>query len=322
MQLKYYLLVLLFATACAASAQDVIHLMDSTTINASVKSITPRTITYKRTDNPEGPDYVLGIKKVHHITFIQGNEASYADLHPAHHPHNPIQAHRMHAQHKRQESPMNERFQIKITPSSLLDTWGGMVPVAVEYDFGKHFGIEAMAAIPLYYYGMGYQFTKWQDVTVKKDAKFSISLINYLHSWKEGHLYLALEGLYRHEILGVRHGQIDLGTQGDYDLYEYFLSANVNKTYYGGGIKFGITTRLAGNLWFESYIGLGMLSGATWHQNMQGVTNGSGGKAAGFLGSDIGSGRGKIDYIEGKGGALYIPFALRLSYHFNHPKKQ
>ncbi len=62
--------------AFTASAQDKIYKNNGDIIQAKVKKITPRTISYKRQDNPDGPDYTIGRKEVSMIEYENGVKES------------------------------------------------------------------------------------------------------------------------------------------------------------------------------------------------------------------------------------------------------
>lgn len=188
-----------------------------------------------------------------------------------------------------------------------------MLPVYAEYNFARHFGLEAMAAIP---------FDHLPPITIKRiptvtriksDSKFALSFIGYMHSWKNGHLYLASELMLRYQVLSLANGTMTLGNS---NMQESFRSSDLIKTYYGAAIKFGVTARIAGNFWFDTYAGIGVIGGNSHHTNTQDLTPPS----------DIGheymfGGYSLPNRIEGSGGAFYMPFAIRLSYHINRTKK-
>lgn len=63
--------IFFFSSAYTVSAQDKIITKDAQTINGTVVEVNPYDIKYKRTDNPEGPTFVL--KKSEIATIIYGN---------------------------------------------------------------------------------------------------------------------------------------------------------------------------------------------------------------------------------------------------------
>lgn len=327
MQLKYYLLVLLFAITRVTSAQDVIHRMDSTTINASVKSITPRIITYKRADNPDGPDYTISVNNVDHIAFANGTEASFNELHPKgirqpHHVQRMREA-RKRMPHKRTpHPPLDEIAQLRITPSSLLDPWGAMVPLSVEINFGKHFGFEAMAAIPLNSYFAANIFST-QQLGVHRDSKYTACVLYYPGVWKNTRIFIGLEAFYRAQVLTnlgsgtLYEGNIDFYT----GKYLHYTNADLTKNYRGGCFRIGVATRIAGHFWFDCYTGLGLLDGWSHHTNLRGTTNSLGSSTTSSA-EDFTSPIGHTNQVEGRNTALFIPLAIRLSYHINCTKKQ
>lgn len=67
-------LAALLATSLSSQAQDKIFLRDGSTIEGSVKQIGAYSVTYRRDDAPQGPDYVLNSKEVSRIVYEDGRE--------------------------------------------------------------------------------------------------------------------------------------------------------------------------------------------------------------------------------------------------------
>jgi hypothetical protein len=191
-----------------------------------------------------------------------------------------------------------------------------MLPVYAEYDFAKHFGIELMAAVPFNKLPLANINNRPPVVKgISQDSKYSLSIVNYIHAWKNGRLYLGGEANMRHQQLSLGQGKMRINNVG---VIQGFQSADLSKTYYGGGIKFGITTRIAAGLWFDGYLGLGYMAGHSHHTNLQGLDPSYGYDQSTYPFND----NNITNTAEGTASMLYIPFALRLSYHFNHPKNQ
>ena len=72
--MKRTLLSLLLSLLCMAAmqAQDLITLRDGTDIQAKVLQVSPDEIKYKRTDNPDGPDFILPTADVLLIRYANG----------------------------------------------------------------------------------------------------------------------------------------------------------------------------------------------------------------------------------------------------------
>jgi hypothetical protein len=69
---KLLFVCLLFALSINVTAQDIIKMKDSSEIKAKVEKITPSEITYKKTDNINGPDYVINKRDVESIIYANG----------------------------------------------------------------------------------------------------------------------------------------------------------------------------------------------------------------------------------------------------------
>lgn len=76
--------VMLFLFAVVAydsvSAQDVIITRDSKRIDASVQEISDTEVRYKRTDNPDGPVFVIKTQEISSIMFANGEVQSFENV--------------------------------------------------------------------------------------------------------------------------------------------------------------------------------------------------------------------------------------------------
>lgn len=71
--------VLLAVTAITATAQDRITLRDGESIRAVVKEVSTKTITYKKWDNRDGPDFIISKNKVQSIKYANGSQDDIDD---------------------------------------------------------------------------------------------------------------------------------------------------------------------------------------------------------------------------------------------------
>src|SRR5690606_17813393 len=60
-----------------AAAQDKIYKKDGAIIDAEIKEVGTRTIKYKRANNSDGPDFVIGKNEVEKIRYEDGTEDYY-----------------------------------------------------------------------------------------------------------------------------------------------------------------------------------------------------------------------------------------------------
>ena len=80
--MKKNLLSLLLMGLCivAMQAQDLITLRDGTDIQAKVLQVSPNEIKYKRTDNPDGPDFILPTANVLLIRYANGTNQVFEKI--------------------------------------------------------------------------------------------------------------------------------------------------------------------------------------------------------------------------------------------------
>jgi hypothetical protein len=74
---------LLFATC--ANAQDRLYTKDGGILDVKVKEVGTKTIVYKRSSNPDGPDFVIPKSDVERIKFQNGDEEYYGRREPIQH---------------------------------------------------------------------------------------------------------------------------------------------------------------------------------------------------------------------------------------------
>lgn len=74
MRLKSTLLAAFTLLSLAATAQDKIYKKNGDVIDGKVKEVNTRSISYKRADNADGPDYVIGRGEVEKIKYQNGTE--------------------------------------------------------------------------------------------------------------------------------------------------------------------------------------------------------------------------------------------------------
>ena len=63
--------------AVAVHAQDKIYKKDGTVIDAKVKSVGQKTVTYKRSDNPDGPEYTILENDIAKIVYPNGQTDTF-----------------------------------------------------------------------------------------------------------------------------------------------------------------------------------------------------------------------------------------------------
>jgi len=73
---------LLLAISLGAAAQDIIYTKDGKKEEVKVLEIRPNEIRYKKTSNPDGPDYVVLKSDVLLITYENGTHESFASHTP------------------------------------------------------------------------------------------------------------------------------------------------------------------------------------------------------------------------------------------------
>lgn len=83
MKNKLLFSLLFVAFAATTTAQDIIVTKQSERIDAKILEISPTEIRYKRTDNPDGPTYVLPKEKVASVVYANGGAETFEEENPS-----------------------------------------------------------------------------------------------------------------------------------------------------------------------------------------------------------------------------------------------
>lgn len=70
-------LILLLLCSVSLIAQDTLHFTDYTTVVGDISLVGDKNITYKRWDNPDGPNYEVSKSKVRYIVYKNGVREDY-----------------------------------------------------------------------------------------------------------------------------------------------------------------------------------------------------------------------------------------------------
>jgi hypothetical protein len=96
MRLKALLLSALALTTLSATAQDKIYKRNGDVIEGKVKEVNQKNVTYKRQDNPDGPDYVINRGEVDRIKYQNGSE-DYMSRNPTRNDEEPVHSRKSEA---------------------------------------------------------------------------------------------------------------------------------------------------------------------------------------------------------------------------------
>lgn len=77
---KFTLLVAMIATALAVKAQDLIVMRNADEIQAKVLEISPKSVTYKRWINLDGPTYTISKSEVFYIKYQNGEKDIMSEM--------------------------------------------------------------------------------------------------------------------------------------------------------------------------------------------------------------------------------------------------
>lgn len=123
--MKKLLTILLVFCATLINAQDVIIKVDSSRIDAKVITITDKTISYKRSNSPDGPTYEISRRYVARIQYADGSVEVYGKT-------------------ANEEFSTRDKNSVSITTTDVI---AGVITVNYERTFFGKLGVRAIGSI-------------------------------------------------------------------------------------------------------------------------------------------------------------------------------
>jgi len=192
---------------------------------------------------------------------------------------------------------------LRVAPLSILDYYGAILPVGIEYRFRKRTSIIAEVGVPLFFYGMRSGITS--RTKISSDVKFRTELRFYKKFSGPESSFWGLEAFSRSQTF-FQQGSYFERAWGSRLETTHFATATNHKTISGGGFIWG-TRKLIGNKFAqEIYIGCGLRYLTATHSNIASDTTHSR-ELEGFPGLEQ-------NHMEGHTIKLYVPCGLKFSY--------
>jgi hypothetical protein len=198
----------------------------------------------------------------------------------------------------------SNRIAIKLTPTSLLDPYGALLPVGFEYYPDYKYGISLDFGFPLYYV-LNNNYSDYNK-TINSDFKLRADVRQYFRFRKRSCLFFGAEAFYRNQKMTLRNSYFHFI---DNTCYE-FSEAKASKDAFGFGLIFGSSYKLADRLLLHSNIGIGFRvinMSPIWDINTA---------TPYFKGSFVSLELPNEDRVGDHDLNIYIPFAIKLAYCF------
>ncbi|KAA5533543.1 DUF3575 domain-containing protein [Taibaiella lutea] len=198
----------------------------------------------------------------------------------------------------------SNRIAVKLTPSSLLDPYGALLPVGFEYYPNYKYGISLDFGFPLYYALNNQRFDYHK--TINSDFKLRADIRQYFMFRKHNCLFFGAEAFYRNQKMTLQNSYFHFIDNTCYK----FSEAKANKDAFGFGLIFGNSYKLANRLLLQGNIGIGFRiinMSPVWDVNVA---------TPYFKGSFVSLELPNEDRVGDHDLNIYIPFAIKLAYCF------
>lgn len=146
---------------------------------------------------------------------------------------------------------LEQRVSFKLTPTSLLDSYGALLPLGLEYYFDEKFGISFDVALPLYYV-----LNNARDAPHKKinsDYRLRADIRQYFGLREHSRFYFGAESFFRHQTMTLEDSYLHFNNG---DCYDYSI-INARKSVFGFGVFTGYARRLSEHFILEGHLGIG-----------------------------------------------------------------
>lgn len=197
---------------------------------------------------------------------------------------------------------------IKADISQIINFSEALLPLAIEYRFGKVVSAEVEVAVPMFFNTLIYKSASGPVKDLNSDMKFRADLRFYFISESEtdNAAYVGIDGSFRKQQFKLSNGEF----YNEYSHVMTFSSADIDKIVYTANVIVGMQVNLSGRLFVEMQAGLGFKSVEVERSNISGLGNGQ--QSFSFFGEKpIGQAE---DKIASKARVINIPFAVRLCY--------
>jgi len=198
----------------------------------------------------------------------------------------------------------DNRFELKLTPSSLLDPYGALIPIGLEYNAGNNCGISLDLGLPLFYVLNNGRYEPQKSIST--DFKIRTDIRQYFHFRKHTRFFAGAEMYYRYETATIKNSYFHFLDNNCYA----FDKAKIEKNNFGFGFITGMTQKLSDHFFIEYNIGIGVRIINTTPNWQMDTTKSF------FKGTFVSLELPNEDRVGDHDVNIYIPFGIRVCYQF------
>lgn len=146
---------------------------------------------------------------------------------------------------------LDQRVAFKLTPTSLLDGYGALCPVGIEYYLNDKFGISFDIGIPLFYVLNNYR----ENLHKKIDSDFKLRLDarQYFRLREKNRMYFGAEVFFRRQYMVLKDSYLHFADGNSYS----YSTLTANKSVFGASALLGYSRLLSPRFILEGNVGMG-----------------------------------------------------------------
>ncbi len=164
---------------------------------------------------------------------------------------------------------VNGELSLKITPSSVVDPWGGMLPIGLEYGFSRTWSASYELGVPLFYKLYASSFK--EDIRMNFDIKSRVEFRKYFLTegdTKNLLAFIGFEAAYRKQKYHINSPSFYYEGESSNHNKVYFNDADVVRMKLSGAVLGGMQYNISGGVTIEWYMGIGLSDVYTHHSNV------------------------------------------------------
>ncbi len=216
----------------------------------------------------------------------------------------------LYAGKKEDTSAFHSQLFLKTTPLSIIDRWGAIMPVGIEYNFLKPLSVIGEVGVPLFSFVPAAKNT---ETRIKSDFKLRGEIRCYINFYNDetndGSLFIGADFFYRHQKL-YQTGDEAYFQLRFYDKTEtyYFTAGSVSKDVWGAGFLIGGSSHCSKRMLLECYTGFG------WqkiHANREKL------QIAKMTSYESGYWSPGQNHVAGEVTKIYLPFGIKVAYQLH-----
>jgi hypothetical protein len=146
---------------------------------------------------------------------------------------------------------LDQRVAFKLTPTSLLDGYGALCPIGIEYYLNDKFGISFDVGIPLFYVLNNYRDNLHKKID--SDFKLRLDARQYFRLREKNRMFFGAEAFFRRQYMVLQDSYLHFADGSSYS----YTTLNANKSTFGASVLLGYSRLLSQHFILEANVGVG-----------------------------------------------------------------